>query len=112
VLYEALSGALPFSGANYNAVLHAVQTAVPRAIRELRPDVSAAFAAVVERAMAKDPAARFPSARAMAEALDPWVPAALMRSVSIAPVPMSMAPTLEFDMSPVTSKGPPRGQHE
>jgi Tol biopolymer transport system component len=38
-------------------------------LRDLRPDISSTLSAVVERALARDPASRFPSAGAMGEAL-------------------------------------------
>jgi serine/threonine protein kinase/CheY-like chemotaxis protein len=71
VIYEALTSREPFTGDNYNAILHAIQEKSPPSIRDLRPDVSPELAAVIEVAMAKDRAARFQSAEAMADALTP-----------------------------------------
>ena len=66
VLYEALAGAKPFAGATSVATAHAVMNADPRPLLEARPDVDPRLAAAIERAMAKDPAARPRSAREMA----------------------------------------------
>ena len=63
--YECLSGRKPFAGDNPYAV--AVQR-VQGPPAPLPDDVPRAVAAVVERAMAQDPARRWPSAAAMAEA--------------------------------------------
>ena len=69
VLYEALTGAKPYEGPTPMATAEAVLHAPLRPVAELRPDVDAALAAAVQRAMAKDPAARPPSARALAKEL-------------------------------------------
>lgn len=59
VLYEMLTGELPYRGENQVAVamMH-VREEVPD-VRRLRPDVSAALAAVVDRATAKELTARY-----------------------------------------------------
>ncbi|HKS79754.1 MAG TPA: protein kinase [Gaiellaceae bacterium] len=69
VLWEMLAGEVPFSGENFVAVaLRHVNEPVP-SLREVRPDVSPRLAAAVERALAKDPAHRFPSMAALAKEL-------------------------------------------
>lgn len=69
VLYEALTGSKPFTGATPVAIADAARSQTPPPIRELRPEVDPTFAAVVERAMSRDPAARFASADEMVDAL-------------------------------------------
>jgi CheY-like chemotaxis protein len=96
VMYEALVGELPFGGDDYHAMLHAIQEASPRPIRSVRPDVSAALVEIVDCAMAKEAAARFSTARAMAEALLPW--AALHASAHTV-LPLSVAPTVELEVA-------------
>jgi serine/threonine-protein kinase len=60
VLYEMLSGAVPFTGDTPVAVaMRHVREDVPD-VQLMRPDVSAATAAVVDRATAKDLARRYP----------------------------------------------------
>jgi serine/threonine-protein kinase len=61
VLYEMLTGELPYRGENQVAVamMH-VREQVPD-VRALRPDVSAALAAVIERATAKEVEQRYSS---------------------------------------------------
>jgi serine/threonine protein kinase len=96
VMYQALTGAQPFTGTNYNAVLFAIQQRSPTPIREVRPDLSEEIVKVVERAMARGAADRFPSARAMAEALRPWAPESVRASVG---TPLCIAPTVEAVVS-------------
>ncbi|HET6922590.1 MAG TPA: serine/threonine-protein kinase, partial [Anaeromyxobacteraceae bacterium] len=69
LLYELVSGCCPFVEANVMALLSAQLTRKPKPLRELVPEVSPAFAAVVHRALQKKPADRFESADAMREAL-------------------------------------------
>ena len=65
VLYEMLTGAVPFTGETPVAVaMRHVRERVPD-VQTPRPEVSAATAAVVERASAADPAERYPNAGAM-----------------------------------------------
>lgn len=69
VLYEALTATKPFGSLSTHALVASIQLDTPTPLRTLRPDVSPGFASVVERAMAKQPADRYPSATAMAEAI-------------------------------------------
>jgi serine/threonine-protein kinase len=69
VLYELLTGDVPFSGDNFVAVaIKHRDEAVPD-ITELRPDVPLRLAAAMECALEKDPARRFPTMRDFATAL-------------------------------------------
>ncbi|MBI2809087.1 MAG: protein kinase [Planctomycetes bacterium] len=68
--YFLLSGAPPFADRDpfKKVVAHAFET--PAAIQSLRADVPAAVAEVVHRLLAKTPKDRYPSARALIDALD------------------------------------------
>jgi eukaryotic-like serine/threonine-protein kinase len=69
VLWELLAGDVPFVGENFVAVaLRHVNEPAP-SLRERRPDVSPRLEAAVDRALAKDPARRFPSMAAFAQEL-------------------------------------------
>ena len=69
LMYHALCGHPPVSGTNPVAVLQQVVEATPPAPSRVRPEVSPELDAICLRALAKDPAQRFPSARAFAAAL-------------------------------------------
>jgi serine/threonine protein kinase len=61
VLYELLTGSVPFQGENFVAIaLRHVNEPAP-SVLERRPDAPPRVALAVERAMAKDPAQRFQS---------------------------------------------------
>lgn len=69
VAYECLTGRPPFVAAGPVALAVAHQREPLRPLGEIAPDVPADIAAVVERALAKDPAERFGSAADMRAAL-------------------------------------------
>ena len=69
VLYEALTGVKPFTGDTPLAVAMAAVHEEPAPLTDLRPDVEPGLAAVVARALQRDPAARFASAEEMADAV-------------------------------------------
>jgi serine/threonine-protein kinase len=74
MLYELLTGGLPYEGANQAELfLEIVRgTSVPEAPSALEPDVPAALDAVLLRALERDPARRFTSAREFLDALRPY----------------------------------------
>src|SRR4029450_14126849 len=65
VLYECRTGQPPFPGGSGEAILLAHLEASPPRVTALRPDLPPAIDQVVARAMAKDPATRFPTCRAL-----------------------------------------------
>src|SRR5215467_10730512 len=69
VLWELLAGDVPFTGENFVAVALRHVSEPPPHLRERRPDVPWRLDAAVERALAKDPARRFPSMAAFAAEL-------------------------------------------
>jgi eukaryotic-like serine/threonine-protein kinase len=70
ILYEALTGRVPFEADSAVAVALKQVSEVPRPPSELNPKVSRALDAVVLKALAKDPANRFASADEFEAALD------------------------------------------
>lgn len=68
VMYEAAAGRPPFEGMNYQ-VIQAHLNDAPLLPKSVRSDISAGLQRVVLTAMAKDPADRYQSARALADAL-------------------------------------------
>src|SRR5262249_53184365 len=70
VLYEMLTALLPFEGTTPVAVALRHATAPVPPLRSIRPEIPALVERVVMRTLAKDPARRYPTARAMALALE------------------------------------------
>ncbi|HHW39570.1 MAG TPA: protein kinase [Syntrophomonadaceae bacterium] len=69
VLYELLTGRIPFTGASPKEVMDKHLYSEPVPVNEINPTIPPALDAVVRRALAKDPARRFPSAVSFARAL-------------------------------------------
>lgn len=69
MLYEALAGALPFSGKSPSELTYQLTTGTPRPLRALCPELPRSVEAVVLKALARDPEQRFADARSFSEAL-------------------------------------------
>jgi len=69
VLYEMLAGKVPFVGSTPQAVVLQHIQNPPPSLGGIRPNLPPAIETVVQRALAKDPQARFASAGALAAAL-------------------------------------------
>jgi hypothetical protein len=89
-LYHLLAGQPPFhgSGSPFRKLLGHQQAPIPP-LRPRRPDLPEGLAGVLDRMLAKEPAARPGSAREVAESLRPWcrgadLPALLDRAVRAA----------------------------
>lgn len=72
ILYECVTGGTPFWSNDRYELLHAIVTGSVVAPSEVNPAIPSAFDAVVLRALARDPKARFPSLQALGEALWPF----------------------------------------
>jgi serine/threonine-protein kinase len=73
-LYELLCGVSPFArGSEYETVVAIVAAEDQTPVTQLRPQVPAALAAVIDRALARDREARFPTAEAMRLALEDYL---------------------------------------
>jgi hypothetical protein len=66
VLYELLAGAPPYVGETTDALLAAIRAGSPRLPTEIEPSAPEALQAIALKAMERDPAARYGSAREMA----------------------------------------------
>jgi urea transport system substrate-binding protein len=72
ILYEGLTGAVPFAGRGILEVAGAILGSEPRRVDDLRPGLPAGLGAVVHRCLAKEPVERYASVVALAEALAPY----------------------------------------
>lgn len=68
-LYQLLTAEVPFNGDSIANLAYQILNKKYKSVREVRPDLPASAARIVNKAMQKDPAKRFPDAGAMAEAL-------------------------------------------
>ena len=70
MLYEMLTGQVPFSGANILATMNQRLVARPRPPRDLAPEITPQLEEIVLRALERDPKARYVSAAAFAADLE------------------------------------------
>lgn len=70
MLYEMLTGKVPFGGHNLGAIMAAVLRDMPQPLHELRADLPASLEGLVTRSISRDPAARYLTAQQMLDALD------------------------------------------
>ena len=88
MLYQVLTGAVPFDRPTDVAKMYAHITEPPPVVTALRPDVPAAFDAIVAKAMAKEPEERYASAGELARAA-----VAALRAAPSWAAPPSSAPS-------------------
>ena len=62
VLYESLTGQVPFPGENLAVIVHNLQNDEPASLTKLRPDAPPALQPIIDRALAKDPEQRYQTA--------------------------------------------------
>jgi len=70
ILYEMLTGRLPYAGRSFVAVLAAIARGTPTAIADVAPEVPPAVADLVMRLIAHDPADRPADADVVATSLE------------------------------------------
>lgn len=73
VLYEATTGRLPFEGTDSVSVAVKQVNEMPPLPRTINPDIDPVLEAIIMKAIAKDPAARFASAQDMRQALNDYL---------------------------------------
>jgi serine/threonine protein kinase len=93
MLYEMLAGRLPFRGDREGAVLHAIANDEPTPLRNFRSDLPDDVESVVAKALQKDPAGRFASARAFLDAVE------TLRLAQTKTIPIETVGTLRMRMT-------------
>jgi serine/threonine-protein kinase len=98
ILYELLSGQVPFVAESVTQLTAMVFTEAPRPIQSLRADVPPELARVIERCLEKPVDLRFASVAELAAALQPFAPADTRDlAVRIARIGTGTAPSLSRD---------------
>ncbi|WP_170061121.1 serine/threonine protein kinase [Spirosoma aerolatum] len=72
LLYELLSGKLPFASRTDYALMQAIVQEKPTALRKLNPQVPKELEAIVHKALDKNPTKRFADAKEFQKALQPY----------------------------------------
>ena len=95
-MYRMVSNSYPFQDSDPVRMAMKRFTMDPEPLGPKRPGIDPTFEAIVMRALARDPAARFPTAADMSSALQRFLagkPSRLSRSVPVASLPPEGAPT-------------------
>jgi serine/threonine protein kinase/tetratricopeptide (TPR) repeat protein len=91
VLYEMLSGHVPFQGSHAEAIAHAIRNEAPEPLRSLRPEIPEEVEQLVFRALHKEPGVRFESGRELTRGLR-QVRGLSLPITSPVPVPSQIGP--------------------
>jgi serine/threonine-protein kinase len=73
ILYESITGQVPFSGQNFNELMFQIATGKRPHARDIVPDLDPRFEAIIDRAMQRDPEKRYQSAREFQRELEAWM---------------------------------------
>lgn len=72
ILYQCVTGVVPFDAETLNELLFAIVLSPPRNIDEVAPHLDAGFRAIIQRSMARELHERFQSAQEFRDALAAW----------------------------------------
>jgi tetratricopeptide (TPR) repeat protein len=72
VLYEMVTGQLPFKGEYDQAVIYSILNEDPSPVSEIAPGTPQGFSGIVSRCLEKEPASRYQSAAELEADLDRW----------------------------------------
>lgn len=72
ILYECVTGQVPFNADTFNELLFKIVLETPPPALQLVPDLDPGFAAIVDKAMAREPGHRYQTCAEFREALEAW----------------------------------------
>ena len=72
ILYESVTGEVPFNADTFNELLFKIVLEEPRPVQQLAPQIDPGFAGIITKAMSRDPAMRFQTAKEFQRALQHW----------------------------------------
>ncbi len=110
IVYEMLSGRLPFTGQNTQAIMVSRLTTSPALLRSMNPDVPAPVETAVMRALARDRDLRTPSAGVFATELEGAVSGAGQVVTSDNQTQVATRPNSRPETTPVNHPYPPPPQ--
>jgi serine/threonine-protein kinase len=107
ILYEMLSGQKAFQGDDIFRVVHLVQYETVAPLSTLLPTLPRGLADVVAKAMAREPDQRYPSARALMNALIPFADQAITPvDAELGPAGIAVASHLPPTLLDISAPGP------
>lgn len=114
VLYEMLTGSLPFNSRSLPKLIDAIYRGEKQAPSTLRPEIDRELEAIVVRSMEPDPARRYASAREFFEALEEYnaIRPLVSKPPSPQPAPPAPAPAKQADRKWKLVQNDGRDTHE
>jgi serine/threonine protein kinase len=100
VLYQALTGALPFAGGTSTETLLGIRRDEPKPLTSVRPDLPAELQAIVARCMEKDRERRYASAAELATDLERVLPRLVRRDAADTPAILLAPPAPSIVKAP------------
>jgi eukaryotic-like serine/threonine-protein kinase len=73
ILYEAVTGRVPFEAETFNELMFKIALEDPPPPETLTPQLDPGVGAIIRKALAREPAHRFPNAAAFARAMRDWM---------------------------------------
>ncbi|MFO0804581.1 MAG: serine/threonine-protein kinase [Gemmataceae bacterium] len=107
MLYELMTGSLPFRGTSTDVVLSQVRSKMPKRPSEVRKGIEPALEAICLRAMAKKPQDRFASAKDLVDALTDYLRASAPSNAKTEVAPPKPRPAPVPPPPPAASPPPP-----
>ena len=113
VLYEAATGRLPFSGETITETITQIIRDEPQTARRVNPRISSGLNAIIERCLRKNRDERFPSAAALADALDRQLSGAATEAITgaltepLPPLDGALLKTVEDGVPAIASSAAP-----
>lgn len=102
-LYRALSGNLPFVGDNFRQLLFKIALDEPPTLRQHAPEIDEMFESIVSKAMHKDPASRFQTAKELQQSIIGWSKVHGRSSLGLASTVASQPPLVSSNRTPARS---------
>ena len=103
ILYEAVTGAVPYSGESFNQLMFNIVLAEPIPARNVVPDLDPGFESIIARAMAKERDDRFQTAEQMRAAIEAWSNTGA--GVSVPPAAMTTGARVSAPVVPAETVG-------
>ena len=103
ILYECVTGAVPFDGKTFNELLFKIVLSDPPSPRQLAPNLDPAFEAIIFKAMAREVGDRFQTCEEFAQALRDYQAG---RAMPLADV---TGPMPAFGVAPAAAQVAPQG---
>jgi len=83
IMYEAVTGRVPFDGNTFNELMFKIVLSDPPKLSDAVPELDPTFAAIINKAMARELDARYSSAKELQQALDDYLGGARASQVEL-----------------------------